>query len=122
MHETAMNNALAHMGLDGKRTDLPRLYRELADRFDQQSSKVPEDLPQDVIVQFAKEDSVRVRFENGRVTLVIRIVELSQGNSILFKNFVVRCTTSRWRIRVSPTFNGMASSNWWGNGSALATK
>lgn len=90
MHETALNNALAHLGLDGKRTDLPHLFRELADRFDQQSAKTPEDLPDDVIVHFAKEDSIRVHFENGRVTLVIRIAELSQGKTVLFKNFVVR--------------------------------
>lgn len=90
IHETAMNNALEHLGLEGRRTDLRTLYRELADRFDRTDTPIPEDIPDDVIVQFANDDAVRIRCVEGRITLTIHLAELVHGKSDKWRNFAVR--------------------------------
>jgi hypothetical protein len=85
-----MNNALEHLGLEGRRTDLRTLYRELADRFDRTDTPIPEDIPDDVIVQFANDDAVRIRCVEGRITLTIHLAELVHGKSDKWRNFAVR--------------------------------
>jgi len=90
IHETAMNNALEHLGLEGRRTDLRTLYRELADRFDRKDTPIPEDIPDDVLVQFADDDAVRIRCAEGRITLTIHLAELTHGKSDKWRNFAVR--------------------------------
>ncbi|MBM4002437.1 MAG: hypothetical protein FJ295_04005 [Planctomycetes bacterium] len=90
IHESAMNNALEHLHLEQRCTDLRSLYRELADRFERKSVPIPDDVPDDVVVQFADENAVRVRCTDGRITLTIQLAELVHGKSEKWKNFAVR--------------------------------
>jgi len=85
-----MNNALEHLHLEQRCTDLRSLYRELADRFERKSVPIPDDVPDDVVVQFADENAVRVRCTDGRITLTIQLAELVHGKSEKWKNFAVR--------------------------------
>ena len=90
IHESAMNNALEHLNLEGRKTDLRSLYRELADRFDRKGVPIPEDVPDDVVVQFADHNAVRIRCSEKRITLTIQLAELSHGRSDKWKNFAVQ--------------------------------
>ncbi len=90
-HETALNNVLDELNLDGRRVELHQLYREMLSRFSQEPVVIPEDLPEDVYVTFAAEDAVRVDCNDGRVRLTIRIEELEQeGTRNRWANFTVR--------------------------------
>ena len=89
-HESAMNNALEHLGLNGRETDLPTLYREITRRFMGRDLPLPEDFPDDVRVHFADSDAIRVRCEGGRIRLTIRVAELSDGKRRHWRNFVVQ--------------------------------
>jgi hypothetical protein len=90
IHESALNNTLGSLGLEGKKTDLPTLFRELAKTFERDDLEIPEDLPEDVTIQFADKEAVRVQCDNGRVALTIRIAELKSGRTIRGRDFGVR--------------------------------
>jgi len=91
LHETAMNNVLQELNLEGRRIELRELFNEMTTRFSQQQIEIPEDLPEDVYVTFAQQDAVRVDCHDGRVRLTIRIEELEQeGTRNRWTNFTVR--------------------------------
>lgn len=90
VHESALNNVLEQLGLEGKETDLRELYTELAGKFAKPDLQVPEDIPEGVTIRFAKDEAVRIRCEQGRVIVTLRIAELKQGRRQRWRNFSVR--------------------------------
>jgi hypothetical protein len=91
LHESAMNNVLEELQLQGRRVELAELYKEMAGRFGStRKIEVPEDLPENVFVTFADDDPVRVDCQDGRVRLTIRLKELMQsGTKNRWTNFTV---------------------------------
>ncbi len=89
VHETMLNNTLEQLALDGRRTKLRQLYRDLADAFDRSDLQVPDDIPENITLQFAKTDPVRVHCEDGKLTLSIQIAELKNRRNA-WENFEVR--------------------------------
>lgn len=91
IHESAMNNVLQELQLQGRRMELAELYKEMSGRFGStRNVEVPEDLPENVFVTFADEDPVRVDCQDGRVQLTIRLKELMQaGTRNRWTNFTV---------------------------------
>lgn len=85
MHESVLNNAADHLGLNGQTFTLPELHRMIADKFGL-SMAVPDDLPEDTEVTFADEDAVLIRCDDGKIWVTLSIAELSQGRRT-FKNF-----------------------------------
>jgi hypothetical protein len=92
IHQSAFNNVLEKLHLQGRRVELTALYREMAQRFSPQTElRIPEDLPENVYVTFADEDPVRIDCQQGRVRLTIRLAELTQeGTRNRWSNFTVR--------------------------------
>lgn len=90
VHESALNNVLQHLDLQGKRIELRQLYTDMTGRFNREPIPVPDDLPEDVHVTFADEDPVRIDCQDGSVRLTIRLKELSHGNKQKWENFTVR--------------------------------
>jgi hypothetical protein len=92
IHQSAFNNVLEQLRLEGRRVELTALYREMAQRFNPQATvQIPEDLPEHVQVTFAEEDPVRIDCHQGRVRLTIRLAELTQeGTRNRWTNFTVR--------------------------------
>ncbi len=88
-HETAMNNVIQQLKLDGRRSELRQLYREVAERFGIEDDELIAELPENVTVQFADHEAVRVRYEDNRVMLVLRFAELSAGRGNHWRNFEV---------------------------------
>jgi hypothetical protein len=91
VHETAMNNVLDQLHLNGRRAELVELYKEMVARFaPTRKIEVPEDLPENVFVTFADEDAIRVDCQDGHVRLTIRLKELVQeGTKNRWTNFTV---------------------------------
>ncbi len=91
LHQSTLNNVLEQLKLDGRRTDLEGLYREIAGTFSQElKPQTLENLPEKVTLQFAERDAVRVHCENGRLRLAISLAELSQGRERTWNNFTVQ--------------------------------
>jgi hypothetical protein len=92
IHESALNNVLESLALNGRRMELSELYKEMAGRFNTtRNIEIPEDLPENVFVTFADEDPVRVDCQDGRVQLTIRLKELMQaGTRNRWANFTVQ--------------------------------
>jgi hypothetical protein len=91
LHHSTLNNVLEQLQLAGRRTDLITLYQDIAKTFNQESKRETlDELPENVTVQFAEHDPVRVFCDDGRLLLVIKLAELSQGRERKWKNFTVQ--------------------------------
>ena len=89
IHQSAINNAVQQLGLDGRRCDLRELYAELATQLGDESGTIPEDLPEGVTLELAAEDAVNITCENGRVRIELNVSELSRGRKS-WRGFTVR--------------------------------
>lgn len=90
VHETALNNALEHLRLAGRKIELHELFKEMTTRFENQRIPVPEDLPEGVFVTFADHDPVRIDCQDGRLRIRIHLKELTiTNNRKTFKNLIV---------------------------------
>jgi hypothetical protein len=88
-HQSAANNVIDRLELDGNEFDLHDLYRYVGEQFQNGEVEIPEKLPEGVTVEFADERAVRVQFEDGRAMIAIRIAKLQRGRRS-WKNFEVR--------------------------------
>jgi hypothetical protein len=88
IHETVLNNIISQLELEGSSGKLADFYSRIGGRF-QRDLNAPADLPNDVVIRFAKRDALRVHFENGRVVLTARIAELANPRHS-WKTFAVR--------------------------------
>lgn len=79
IHESAFNNAMRGLELDGRRMSVPELHQVLADKVRRRSELEPADLPRAAKVEFAKHDAVRVVCHGDRIELILNIVELRHG-------------------------------------------
>lgn len=78
VHESAVNNALDRLGVAGRRLPLEELVTLLCDRIGIESS-TPEDLPEDVTVQFADVQPLRVHYRDGLVHVRVALDTLESG-------------------------------------------
>ena len=88
MHETAMNNAMTGLGLNGRRMTMLELFDDLSLRFGQGNETPPEDLPRHAVIKFAKRDALRVRCDGDRLELVLSVAELAHRRDKI-KNFQI---------------------------------
>lgn len=89
IHESALNNCIEQLGWQGQRVNLRDLYREVGDLFNLPDIEIPEDLPDNVTVRFARQDPLRMSFHDGRASLTLALAELSEGRK-RWRNFIVR--------------------------------
>lgn len=88
MHETALNNAMMGLGLDGRRMTMQELFDFLTQRFGQPGATPPEDMPRRAIIHFAKRDAARVQCEGDQLELVLSVAELAHRRDKI-KNFQI---------------------------------
>ena len=89
VHESAINNTLEQLQLEGRRLTLAELHKEIGTIIGRPDRPLPEDLPESVTVQFADEEAVRVFLAQGHAELRIRLAELSDGERHRWRNFEV---------------------------------
>ncbi|MBC8352618.1 MAG: hypothetical protein H8E66_11550 [Planctomycetes bacterium] len=90
VHESAMNNIIEQLKLDGKESDLRQLFRDIGAAFARPNLEVPDDVPERVKIRFANSEAIRVRFDQDRVIVTLRIAELRSGRKSKWRNFAVR--------------------------------
>jgi hypothetical protein len=88
IHESALNNAIERLLLDGGTFTLAEVRQRIATVFN--SPEMLEENPgrEDVRITFAPRDSVRARFQEGRVVLTLSIARLKKSPR-LWKDFQV---------------------------------
>lgn len=97
MHETALNNAMMGLGLNGRRMTMLELFDELSERFGQTDATPPEDLPRRAVIKFASRDALRVKCDGDRLELILSVAELAHRRDKI-KNFQIHV---HFRPRVS---------------------
>jgi hypothetical protein len=90
IHESAFNNIAGSLGLRGRRCELRTLFRDVAAKFGQTNYVVPEDVPEDVVIQMDDEEPIRFIVDGDRVEIKLRIAMLSNGRRQTWNDFEVR--------------------------------
>lgn len=78
LHESAANNAVARMGLAGRRFALEDLARHVCERLGSEP-RVPDDLPEGVSVTFAESDPIRVTCHDGLIQVRVALEAIESG-------------------------------------------
>ncbi len=89
IHESAVNNLLENLNLDGRRDNLPAFFREIAESLGMETVSIPAEVPDDVIIELAPISAVSVRFEQGVLRLQLNLRELRQGQRNSWRNFSI---------------------------------
>ena len=90
VHESLLNNMVASLKLGGREVELRDLFMEVATRLQRDNFHVPDDVPEDVVIELAKEDPISFRCEDSRIHLTLRIRKLVGSEGHCWSNFEVR--------------------------------
>jgi hypothetical protein len=89
IHETAINNVMQRLELDGQTFTLPDLERHVAGRLHRPLPNESNPDREDVKITFADHDAVRVRCVDGRIEITLSVARLSKPPR-KWKDFQVR--------------------------------
>ena len=98
LHQSAINNLIQRMGLDGETFDAASLRAQLESVTGFPTAT--EELAGDATFRFAKRGGVQVSFRNGEVQIELRLASLQLGRGKTWRNLVVQTT-------YVPTYEGM---------------
>jgi len=88
LHQSALNNGLEQLDLEGRTFKLPELFAWIANKLGRPDLAHLDELPEDVTLTFADKDAVRLRAENGKVKVTLSLSKLTQGD-LMWRNFQV---------------------------------
>jgi len=88
MHETALNNAIAGLRLDGQRMTVAELFEFFSEKLGNSAAVPPADMPGLAVIKFSARGAVRIKFDGDRIQLVLGIHELAKGRDKI-KSFEV---------------------------------
>ena len=88
-HQSAINNTLEQLVPRDEPMLIDDVIVQAADMFGQ-TIDIPEDVPGDVTIQFARTRPITVEIEENRLWVTLRIVKLRRGDAIPLTNFIVR--------------------------------
>jgi hypothetical protein len=89
VHESAINNALENLNLDGRSFTLPELSKQVSDRLCAQQVWESDPENNDVVITFVAQDAVRVVCQDGQMILTLSLARLAKGKTH-WKDFQVR--------------------------------
>ena len=92
IHESMLNNTVYCLHLNGRESDLPTLFRDIAARFHRDDYQVPADVPQDVTITLADRDPITFTCSDDRIHLTLRIAKLASQDEFVWRNFEVRAS------------------------------
>jgi hypothetical protein len=88
LHETAINNLLGRLELNGRAFTLPELSQHIAQRLHREPWPWSTE-HEDVTIRFADENPVMIRCQDGRVTLNLAVAELRSPPRV-WRDFCIR--------------------------------
>ncbi len=96
VHESAINNLFAALGLEGRKFTLPELFETLREKLGRDELRAPDDIREEVTVTFAAENAIRVQLRDNRLELRLSIAELTHGRG-RWRDFTVRAKYALWQ-------------------------
>ena len=87
IHESALNNVVEQLGLNGTRFTVSELRRRISERLHQPLAA--EGDHDDVTITFAPQNAVQVRCRNGQVAIALAVAKVTKGAEA-WENFQVR--------------------------------
>ncbi len=104
VHQSALNNTLEQLVPRGESMTIRELFQDMTATFGQAKEiAVPDDLPDDVSIQFAKTRPITVEIDEDRLWITLRIVRLRREDSVDLTQFIVRAA-------YKPQVDGMKAS------------
>ncbi|WP_149752507.1 hypothetical protein [Rubripirellula obstinata] len=88
-HQSAVNNTLEQLVPRDEPMAIDEVITRAASMFGQ-SIEIPEDVPGNVTIQFARTRPITVEIEENRLWITLRVVKLSRDDSAALTNFIVR--------------------------------
>ena len=98
LHQSAINNLIQRMGLDGETFDATSLRTQLESVIG--IATASDEIAGDATFRFAKNGGVQVRFHNGEIQIELRLASLQLGRGKTWRNLVIQTT-------YVPTYYGM---------------
>lgn len=89
IHESAFNNLVSQLDLNGRTFSQADLMRWVADRLNRPVTSVPENIREDVYLTFAPNDAFRVRIKDERIELALTLDEL-RAEGTTYRDFTVK--------------------------------
>ncbi len=102
LHESAINNAIEQLKLDGNSFGLHELFKKINATLGNENGQIPADLPDNVEITFAEHDAVRINFDDDKATVTLRVAKLSIGRLRKWRDLTVR-------VDYLPQRNGLAA-------------
>lgn len=90
MHQSAINNTLEKLVPQDGVQPIGQVLQQCFDLLGASSLELPEDLPDDTSIQFAKHRPITIEIEDGTVWITMRIIRLERGKRMRLRNFIVR--------------------------------
>ncbi len=90
INQSAINNTLEQVVPLGESTSLQMAFDNTMKVFGRPQVALPDDIPDDVLIQFAKSRPITVELEDGMLWITMRVVELSRSKGSGLSRFIVR--------------------------------
>ncbi|MEM9586214.1 MAG: hypothetical protein AAGA03_02940, partial [Planctomycetota bacterium] len=90
VHQSAINNTVEQLLPRDHSKSVEDMLRDGLSMFGQSAVELPEDMPADVSVRFARTRPVTVEIDDGEVWLTLRVAKLSKGRGLDLRKFIVR--------------------------------
>lgn len=90
LHQSAINNLIEQLRLEGRVFTLEELFGELSTRLNLTDLKLPEEAPREVRVQFDAEQAAEVTLREGRCEIDLRFAGLDDGHGRQYYDFAIR--------------------------------
>jgi hypothetical protein len=88
-HQSAINNTLEQLVPRDEPMPIDEVITRAANMFGQ-SIEIPDDVPGNVTIQFARTRPITIEIEENRLWVTLRVVRLSRPDSAALTNFIVR--------------------------------
>ena len=97
LHESAINNVLQQLELEGMKRDLRGVCRHICEKLQLETIEWVNEVPEDAHVEFSNREAIHIACDDGRVTITMKIQELDLGQR-KWKCFIV---TAHYRPQVN---------------------
>jgi hypothetical protein len=104
VHQSALNNSLMQLELEGKTFQLPEMFAWIAKKIGRPELADQQDLPDNVRVTFADHDAIHLECVDNRIEVTLSLAELTHEKSH-WRNFQVHTYYDLQTDGLSPRFS-----------------
>ena len=90
VHQSAINNMLEQLVPTGKEKSVEDAIAEALNVLGAADAQLPDDLPEDVTIQFAAHRPIAIEVDKDQLWVTMRILRLNRGDNLRLNRFIVR--------------------------------